>query len=223
MSKDKTHSNNTILFSDYTLFDPHSPSKDEQRILEKIASEDKLTLLKHYQLNIIHLLVTHGFKKIAYESHILESGHLFWINKKHAEQLARALEKSLNYFRLELSMLEDGAIRVFNEGLHDITIDEVFIYHRTGDEVSFEEAIGWADFITHVKARTFRLYAQDYEHLALEGLCERLQERNNHMLTEYDIRLIRLDDDTDQYVDIDKLDHLVRLNRKDYDGDEKPH
>lgn len=195
-----------------------APSKrgdtlDQRLFVRELASRNRRDPVTVRGFARLSLLVQHGFEHVGYDSHVLEDGCLFWITDAHAAAIGGCLSASLRSFHLSLTTFAGEGFDVMTEAASDdVELDKLVIHHRSGDEVTVEEARGLARLVTKLRVRNLSVWALEYESDALDALATELERVNNETLTGIDIcDLTRAEPDDRVLVPV--LDALIAKNR----------
>ena len=94
-----------------------------------------------------------------------------------------------------------------------VQINELTISHKSGDEVTEEEATGLARLATKLGVKTLHLWAGEYDEGVLDKMAHMLEDLGNSTLRDIDICDVSLPEPEDQ-INHDGLTKIVEKNRK---------
>lgn len=192
-----------VLPDSYRAYDPaHEGDAGDAslaRVLIELHRRDRSAPLTLWGFKPLTMALQLDYQRVSYESHRLESGHMYWVNEAHARALGEALPARMQFFGLVLSCFDAGAVEALVSSTNPSTqIDEVLVKHATGDEVTTEEARGLARWAARVHCRTFRLWAHEFEPGSLEAFQDALLEADPRSLCELDVCLTALPEPDDR-------------------------
>ena len=111
-------------------------------------------------------------------------------------------------------MFQGRALDVMAEHVQDgVQINELTISHKSGDEVTEEEATGLARLATKLGVKTLHLWAGEYDVGVLDKMAHVLEDLGNSTLRDIDICDVSLPEPEDQ-IKHDGLTKIVEKNRK---------
>lgn len=176
------------------LFDPsvsHPEDADLKQAL-KHARHDQPQ--RFFYLPILSLAIHDGFKNVSYLSHNLPDGRFFAMTVDRCEAFGKSISRDLQFLGLELTCFMQGTAQFIEKGIEQNKRDgelprvyELLFAHKSGDEVTAEEAIAFARIIHILNVRVAHLWAGEFEPNALDALYETLQQLNNQSLSLADI------------------------------------
>lgn len=195
-------------------YDPENPTALDQRVTAQVRSLERSEPITIRGFRPFTLLLAEGFTHICYAAEVdPASGQVFWITEEHAQRLGRSLERPMRNFSLNLTTFEGaGAILMADAVPESTRIDEVIFSHKSADEVTHEEARGFARLVTRVQARAAHLWAGEFDPGSLEVLHEELVRLGNHTLMDLDICDITRPEPEDRIHD-EALEALTQGNR----------
>ena len=154
-----------------------------------------------------------GWKRVGYESFLIEGGMMFWMTDVHAEAVGRALRPGLKALRLDLTTLAgDGFTVMANAAPAGVQLDELYVAHRSGDGITATETRGLARLVTKLRVRTLHLWASEYDPGALDELAAELGRLGNASLQEVDVCDLSKGEPNDRIVHAG-LEAIVKANR----------
>jgi len=175
----------------YELYDPAKPSLEQKDLL------DQLNHLRAFHSNEVmtvksfgdfSLLNAEGWQRIRYQTQLLASGHIYWITDQHAEMIGRAIGPNLQELMLELSTLQGDGFSIMAASVTaDVRLNQLYISHQSGDEVTAIEAQGLARLATRLQAKRLHLWAPEFTTGSLDILAQEVSSLSNHSLIEVDI------------------------------------
>lgn len=203
-----------LIPNSYLPWDPESAGGDWDRLLSKLAyrsTAEGLIISGFVPLTIaLHM----GFDRVTYESHLLDSGYMYWFREDHARALGQVLVKPMPYFGLVMSTTDGDALSELSTAMPASTrIDELLLKHTTADEVSAVEARGLARWATKARVKTLHLWAGEYDGDALDALSEELLRLDNASLCELDVCLTTLPEPEDRQI-LPAIDSLLERNHR---------
>lgn len=210
----------TIKNLRYEPFDPKNLT-EEQRALQdhldhlvafhNLKDTDWLTVVG---FDSFSMLAARAWPRLCYESHIIAGGYLYWMTDAHATAIGRALRPGMKALRLDLTRPQKDGFSVMADAVAPgVTVPELFLSHRSGDEVTVAEARGIARLSTRLECRTLHLWAMEYDRGALDALAEEFGKLGNRTLRQVDAC------DTSKKEPDDQIAHpalsaLVKKNKK---------
>lgn len=178
----------------YDPYDPKNPTAGQKALLDQLDHMYAFHNLKDVDWLTIQgfdcfaMMAARPWPRLCYESHLLEGGLMFWMTDVHAKAIGRALRPGLKALRLDLTRPEkDGFTVMANAVAPGVTVPELYIAHRSGDEVSVVEARGIARLATRLACRTLHLWAMEYDNGALDTLAGELGALGNKNLRTTDV------------------------------------
>lgn len=197
-----------------TPYDPDHEVALDATLRQQLAGKPLDEPLSVRGLRVFTFCLHQGCKRVNYEAHVRPSdGAFFWITNDHAAAIGRALRGSLRAFGLSLTTFEPGAAARLVDSVEAGTrIDEVTFAHKSGDEVTEEEARAFAGLITRVGARIAHLWAGEFDPGSLDVLAAELQRLKNTTVTELDVCDVSLPEPEDRLVHAG-LETLAARNR----------
>jgi hypothetical protein len=173
------------------LYDPNRPGEvqpGDHEILEQLRPLDREEPYTLRGLLPFSMAVRLGFKRLTYDARTRDDGALFWITDEHARLLGAALTASLEQFGLMFTTFAGDGLGLVAEGMADgVTLGDVTIAHKTGDEVTETEATGLGRLLTRTRTRTVHLWAAEFTPGALDAFERTLVTLGNRTLEEADI------------------------------------
>jgi hypothetical protein len=207
----------------YELYDPARHPEIKVELEERITHLRALHGLgEHDMISVkgftrFSAVVESGWPAVTYASHLIDGPDneelMFWMTDRHAEMIARALRPTLRILGLELTRLERDGFGAMAAALPTgLRIAELYVIHRSGDEVTRLEGRGLARLVAGLGTQTLHLWAAEYERGALEALTEELERLGSSSLTKVDIC------DVSKTAPADKVTHreletILRRNR----------
>ncbi len=131
-----------------------------------------------------------GFRRVSYSAECRPSdGAFFWITKEHAKSIGEILAgANLEDFRLSLTCFEEGALPALIAALGEKTsIRTLVVSHRSGDEVTAEEAEGLALLAVRVGAQDLKLWAGEFDPGALDRMAATLAINSHHTVSAIEV------------------------------------
>lgn len=120
-----------------------------------------------------------------------------------------------SFLLFQVTMFEGKAVHIMAENVADgVQIDELTISHKSGDEVTVEEATGLARLATKLGVKTLHVWAGEYDDGALDKMAETFEELGNKTLTKIDVCDVTQPEPEDK-IEHDGLNLLVGKNRAD--------
>ena len=198
----------------YLAEDPADPDPQLAPLHAALARRNRSEPIIIRGFKALSVALAAGFERVSYESHLLESGHMYWITDAHARALGRLLPPRLRYFGLILTTLEADGFSVLASAMADgARIDELLVKHTSGDEVTVTEARGLARWVSRARVRSFHLWAGEFDDGALDAFCDEILWSDNRSLHEVDICLTTLPEPEDQRP-MPRLAELLAYNRR---------
>lgn len=199
--------------AEYRPYDPADPTDAEISVLRQLAWHPVADPLTVRGFGVFSMVLSLGYRKVTYETHALESGHLFWLTDEHADAIGRVMEPGMDFLGLVMTTLAGDGFSVLSEAIvKKVTIPEVLVKHTSGDEVTPLEAAGLAKLVTRLEVRTFSLWAGEFHPDALDQLVDVLTELDNRTLQVLDVCDMTRPEPDDQ-IPVPRLDELLARNR----------
>ncbi|MCX5693867.1 MAG: hypothetical protein NT014_01840 [Candidatus Omnitrophica bacterium] len=201
--------------NEYRIYDRNHELGQDKEFIRGLKGLDKLNVYPVQNFTHFSIILQLGFQNINYKSYIRQSdGALFWLTKEHAFKIAEVLDVSLKVLGLEITMPEDNAFDIMADNIvKNVTVEELTIAHKSGDEVSEREAVGLAKLVSGLNVKTFRLWAGEFEPRAIRTFYEKLVKLNNKTLTCIDVCNVSLAEPADRIRD-EALEAYVESNKK---------
>jgi len=209
-----TESPKPLIPDSYALYVPGILGDHEDELLRQFAWMTRDSPCTVRSFTVFSMMLQFGFTQVTYASHVLESGHLYWITDAHAEMIGRALLPGLSYLGILLTRCEGQGFQIMTAHIEEhVQIDEVLVKHESGDEVTLTEAVGAAQLVTKVGARSFHHWAAEFDPGAIEAFCDTLLVADNRTLCELDICDITKAEPDDR-IEVPALAGLLARNRR---------
>lgn len=207
-----------IIPESYDLYVPGILGEHEDEVLRQVAWMQRDAPFTVRNFTVFSMVLQHGFRHVTYASHLLESGHMYWLTDEHAEAIGQALLPGLHYLGLLLTRPQGRGFQRMADRIEEgVTVEELLIKHESGDEVTILEAEGVVELATCLKARTLHLWAAEFEPGALDALCDALIVADNETLIEIDVCDLTKPEPEDQ-IPLPALTVLLARNRKRMGG-----
>jgi hypothetical protein len=150
----------------------------------------KAVIISHFPA--FSLAVSLGYKKLTYNALTggSGSGHFYWIDKEHAALIGQALllGTHFEYFGIEFTTVANGQCwKTMADEAESISVDELCIYHKSGNEETPETCAALAYLCTKLKVQTFHLWCADFEAGSIDAFVKGLEELGNTTLQTIDI------------------------------------
>lgn len=194
----------------YDQFDPDNLSVNQYdlqheliRLLDagELSKSDWVTIAG---FDCFAMLMELGWERVCYESHLIDGGYMYWMSNEHGKAIGESLRPSLKELRIDLTILQDdGFSAMANSISPGIQTSELFINHRSGDEVGINEVKGLARLIEKLQVKKFHLWAPEYEDGVLDIFLSELKSLKNKSLNCVDICDTSKSEPEDQIVHIE--------------------
>ena len=178
----------------YNPYDPERPTPAQRELLvqlenmraaRNIKDDDWLTVAG---FDNFAMMTAMGRPRLCYDSHLIAGGLMFWLTDAHAKAIGQALRPSLKALRLNLTRpQEDGFTLMAGAVAPGVKISELYISHRSGDEVTATEARGIARLAGRLACETLHVWAGEFDPGALDALADELGKLGNKTLRAADV------------------------------------
>lgn len=202
------------------LFDPNHPHKEDAELKEVLKGSNPDEPQNIFYLPLFSMAIHMGFKKVSYSSHNLPDGRFFAMTTDRCEAFGQSITRDLQFLGLELTCFLPGTAQFIERGIDHNEVDGVFpqVYellfaHKSGDEVTIEEATAFARIIHKLNVRIAHLWAGEFDGGSLDALSTTLNDLGNKSLCLADICDVS-EAEPDDRVRHPGIEELVQNNRR---------